>query len=151
MEGESTSWSCSTSRNNHIGLSVVQVRMAGPGCLTDDCPQCPSHKSRLFALVYLLIGAKEINRQVTTLVSTENQPTLNWVGCDSPLVSRKLIQAHGRQCLGTSNATSKGSDSSGKALGECSRSTSAAQVRPGHDHPENRKKGGRLKSTVSRV
>ena len=41
---------------------------------------------------------------------------LNWVGCDSPLVSRKLIQAHGRQCLGTSNATSKGSDYSFRPL-----------------------------------
>jgi hypothetical protein len=78
------------------------------------------------------------------------------------LVSRKLIQAHeweACKCLGTSNATSKRSDYSvrpranssksvdphptrgstptaqyGKALGECSRSTSAAQVRPGHDH-----------------
>jgi hypothetical protein len=28
----------STSRNNHIGLSVVQVRMASLGCLTDGCP-----------------------------------------------------------------------------------------------------------------
>ncbi len=28
VEGESTSGSCSTSRNNHIGLSVAQVRMA---------------------------------------------------------------------------------------------------------------------------
>ena len=34
VEGESTSGSCSTSPNNHIGLSVVQVRMACPGCLT---------------------------------------------------------------------------------------------------------------------
>ena len=32
------------------------------------------------------------------------------------MVSRKLIQAHGRQCLGTSNATSKGSDYSFRPL-----------------------------------
>jgi hypothetical protein len=38
VEGESTSGSCNTSRKNHIGLSVVQVRMASPGCLTDGCP-----------------------------------------------------------------------------------------------------------------
>jgi hypothetical protein len=38
VEGESTSGSCNTSRNNYIGLSVVQVRMASPGCLTDGCP-----------------------------------------------------------------------------------------------------------------
>jgi hypothetical protein len=37
-----------TSRNNHIGLSVVQVRMAGPGCLTDGCAPMSIHKSRLF-------------------------------------------------------------------------------------------------------
>ncbi len=53
VEGESTSGSC-VSRNNYIGLSVVQVRMASPGCLTDGCPQCPSHKSRLLTLIYLL-------------------------------------------------------------------------------------------------
>ena len=28
-----------------LSAGVLQVRMAGPGCLTDDCPgQCPSHK-----------------------------------------------------------------------------------------------------------
>ena len=69
------------------------------------------------------------------------------------MVSRKLTEAHVRQRLGTSNANSKGSDYSfrpqtnseaqsvdphpttrstsaaqyGKALGECSRSTSAAR------------------------
>jgi hypothetical protein len=29
------------SRNNYIGLFVVQVRMAGPGCLIDGCPNVP--------------------------------------------------------------------------------------------------------------
>ena len=38
VEGESTSGSCNTSRKNYIGSSVVQVRMASPGCLTDGCP-----------------------------------------------------------------------------------------------------------------
>ncbi len=28
-------------RNNYFGLSVVQVRMASPGCLTDGCPNVP--------------------------------------------------------------------------------------------------------------
>ena len=41
VEGESTSGSCSTSRNDYIGVSVVQVRMASPGCLTDGCPNVP--------------------------------------------------------------------------------------------------------------
>ena len=111
-------------------LSVVQVRSAILWLLRQRLLQCPSHKSRPLALVYLL----------------------NWVGCDSPLVSRKLTEAHVRQCLGTSNANSKGSDYSfrpqasyqsvdphlttgsisaaqyGTLLGECSHCTSAARV-----------------------
>jgi hypothetical protein len=55
VEGESTSGSCNTSRNNYIGLSVVQVRMANPGCLADGCPNVhPTNLDSVLALVYLL-------------------------------------------------------------------------------------------------
>jgi hypothetical protein len=40
---------CSTSRNKIFtsALSVVQVRLAGPGCLTDGCPNVhPTNKDR---------------------------------------------------------------------------------------------------------
>ncbi len=70
-ESTVTSGSCSTSRNNYIGLSVVQVRMAGPGCLTDQwLPQCPSHKSRLFNRSSLCFDL-----EATLLKSVDPHPT----------------------------------------------------------------------------
>ena len=54
-------------------------------------------------------GARRETTKVSSLWSApKNQPTLNWVRWDSPLISRKLTEAHVRQCLGTSNANFKG-------------------------------------------
>jgi hypothetical protein len=49
------------------------------------------------------VGLK-ITRQVTTSVSTETNPPLSCVGCDSPLVSKMLVEAHMSQCFGTSES-----------------------------------------------